>query len=83
VPRPANARGEEQHLQHGLGSYARSSASRSTPEELKPSVETDVHSNDRFRVNGVPSNMPQFAEAFGCKAGRPLARENRCQIWGE
>jgi putative endopeptidase len=62
-------------------SYARSFAAKSTPEALKLSVQTDVHSNQRFRVNGVLSNMPQFAEAFGCKAGRPLVRENRCQIW--
>jgi putative endopeptidase len=62
-------------------SYARSFAAKATPEGLKLSVQTDVHSNQRFRVNGVLSNMPQFAEAFGCKAGRPLVRENLCQIW--
>ena len=24
------------------------------------------------RVNGIVSNMPQFAAAFGCKAGQPM-----------
>lgn len=62
-------------------SYARSFAAKSTPEALKLQVQTDVHSNQRFRVNGVLSNMPQFAEAFGCKAGGPLVRASRCQIW--
>ena len=30
---------------------------------------TDPHSAGAFRVNGTVSNMPEFAKAFGCKAG--------------
>jgi len=25
--------------------------------------------------------MPQFAKAFGCKAGQPMVRENACEMW--
>ena len=41
----------------------------------------DPHSPDKYRTNGVVSNMPQFQEAFHCKAGSPMVRENRCRIW--
>jgi putative endopeptidase len=61
--------------------YAQVWASKYTPEALKLQVQNDVHANGRFRVNGPLSNMPQFAEAFGCKIGKPMVRENRCQIW--
>jgi putative endopeptidase len=26
-------------------------------------------------------NMPQFEEAFMCKAGQPMVRKDRCRIW--
>jgi putative endopeptidase len=43
----------------------------------------DVHPPDRFRVNGAVSNMPEFAKAFGCKAGDPMVRaaDQRVEIW--
>ncbi|HET9028942.1 MAG TPA: M13 family metallopeptidase, partial [Candidatus Aquilonibacter sp.] len=46
-------------------------------------AKTDVHAYDKFRVNATLSNMPQFAAAWGCKAGTPMVRpaNKRCQIW--
>ncbi len=44
-------------------------------------VQTDPHSPGEFRVNGSVSNMPEFADAFSCKAGQPMARENACRAW--
>jgi putative endopeptidase len=41
----------------------------------------DPHSPDKYRTNGVVSNMSQFQEAFHCKAGTPMVRENRCRVW--
>jgi endothelin-converting enzyme/putative endopeptidase len=41
----------------------------------------DPHSPDKYRTNGVVSNMPEFQEAFHCKAGSPMMRENRCRVW--
>ncbi len=41
----------------------------------------DPHSPDKYRANGVVSNMPEFQEAFHCKAGSPMVRENRCRVW--
>ena len=41
----------------------------------------DPHSPDKYRTNGVVSNMPEFQQAFHCKAGSPMVRENRCRVW--
>jgi putative endopeptidase len=41
----------------------------------------DPHSPDRYRANGVVTNMPEFQEAFHCKTGAPLAPEKRCRVW--
>ena len=34
-----------------------------------------------YRVNGVVSNMPEFAPAFGCKVGHAMVREKPCRVW--
>jgi len=45
-------------------------------------AQVDVHSPGRFRTNGTVANMPEFAKAFGCKAGAPMARaEKACRVW--
>ena len=41
----------------------------------------DPHSPDKYRSIGVVSNMPEFQQAFHCKAGAPMVRENRCRVW--
>jgi len=41
----------------------------------------DPHSPPKYRTNGVVSNMPEFQEAFHCKAGQPMVNENRCKVW--
>jgi len=41
----------------------------------------DPHSPEKYRTNGVVSNMPQFQQAFHCKAGQPMVNENRCRVW--
>jgi endothelin-converting enzyme/putative endopeptidase len=51
------------------------------PERVRLQVQTDPHSPDRFRINGVVQNMPEFGQAFGCKAGRPMTPKNICRVW--
>ena len=58
---------------HGLEITAEESA------RLRATV--DPHSPGRYRVNGVVSNMPEFQQAFGCKAGDAMVRENACRVW--
>jgi putative endopeptidase len=51
------------------------------PERLRLLVQTDGHSPDTFRINGVVQNMPEFGEAFGCKTGQPMTPVNACRVW--
>jgi endothelin-converting enzyme/putative endopeptidase len=51
------------------------------PEMKRERALTDPHSPLEYRVNGVVSNMPEFAHAYGCKAGQPMVRENACRVW--
>ncbi len=44
-------------------------------------AQVDVHSPGRHRVNGVVSNLPEFAKAYSCKAGSPMVREKPCRVW--
>ena len=44
-------------------------------------AQTDPHSPAQFRVNGVVSNMPEFRDAFQCKADAPMVRQNACRVW--
>ena len=41
----------------------------------------DPHSPGKYRVNGTVSNMPEFREAFHCKADAPMVRQNACRVW--
>ncbi|MBB5015742.1 M13 family metallopeptidase [Rehaibacterium terrae] len=54
-----------------------------TEAELKVRLNTDSHAPANFRAIGAPSNMPAFAEAFGCESGDPMVREGdaRVVIW--
>jgi putative endopeptidase len=53
------------------------------PETARVQVATDPHSPGQFRVNGPLANMPEFAQAFGCKDGDPMVRPaaQRARIW--
>jgi len=51
------------------------------PEQLRLSAATNPHSPGIWRINGVVANMPEFAQAFSCKAGQPMVREKVCRIW--
>ncbi|HEX8707747.1 MAG TPA: M13 family metallopeptidase [Pyrinomonadaceae bacterium] len=79
-PRPKNIDGFTPEQRFFLG-YAQVWAGSATPEYERLQVITDPHPLPRFRVNGPLSNMPMFAQAFGCKPGDPMVRAERCQIW--
>jgi endothelin-converting enzyme/putative endopeptidase len=51
-------------------------------EEARQRAVTDPHSPPRWRVNGTVANLPEFAEAFSCRPGSPMARAaDRCEVW--
>jgi endothelin-converting enzyme/putative endopeptidase len=41
----------------------------------------DPHSPEKYRVNGVLSNMKEFRNAFHCQPGQPMVRKNACRVW--
>jgi predicted metalloendopeptidase len=51
------------------------------PEVARTAVMTQGHSLNRYRVNNVVGNMPEFAHAFGCRAGQPMVHANACRVW--
>ena len=51
------------------------------PEEARRRATVDPHSSPQYRVNGPLSNLPQFQQAFGCKAGDRMVAQNRCEVW--
>jgi putative endopeptidase len=61
--------------------YAQSWCSSTRPETMRLRVQTDPHSPEEYRVNGVVENLPEFQQAFGCKAGQPMVSANVCRIW--
>jgi len=62
-------------------SYGQSWCQNSRPERERMLAQTNPHSPPHFRVNGVVSNMPEFAKAFSCKAGQPMVRATSCRVW--
>lgn len=62
-------------------SHAQAWCGKTRPELARLRVQTDPHSPARFRVNGPLQNLPEFAAAFQCKAGQPMAPKDRCEIW--
>ena len=52
-----------------------------SPEFQRLKALTNPHAENRYRVNGVVVNMPEFAKAFGCAADAPMVRDQVCRIW--
>ena len=62
-------------------SYANSWCTEARPDAIRTRVLTNPHSYPPYRVNNVVSNMPEFWQAFGCKKGQRMVRENACRVW--
>jgi putative endopeptidase len=61
--------------------YGQSWCGQSRDETKRLRATVDPHSPEKYRTNGVVSNMPEFQQAFHCKAGAPMVNENRCRVW--
>ena len=78
APPPLDGFAADQRLFLG---YAQSWCQTSTAESERENAATNVHAANRYRVNGVVSNMPEFQKAFACKADAPMVRVNACRVW--
>jgi putative endopeptidase len=63
--------------------YAQWDCANERPEDLRLRAQVDPHSPAQYRINGVVVNMPEFAQAFGCKATQPMVKpaEKVCRVW--
>jgi len=61
--------------------YGQSWCGQTRDETKRLRATVDPHSPEKYRTNGVISNMPEFQEAFHCKAGSPMVNQNRCRVW--
>ena len=68
-------------LQTFFLAYAKVWCGELRPAAARTAVLTQGHSLNRYRVNNVVGNMPEFAHAYGCKAGQPMVRANACRVW--
>jgi len=61
--------------------YGQSWCGETRDETKRLRATVDPHSPEKYRTNGVVSNMPEFQEAFHCKATSPMVNQNRCRVW--
>jgi putative endopeptidase len=63
--------------------FAQWDCANERPEDLRLRARTDPHSSAVHRINGVVVNMPEFARAFQCKPGQPMAPppDKVCKVW--
>ncbi len=61
--------------------YARAWCGKRTEAMERMLSQVDPHSSEKFRVNGVLENVPEFQQAFACKAGQAMVAAPACRIW--
>jgi endothelin-converting enzyme/putative endopeptidase len=76
--KPADGFTPEQRFFVGMAQWA---CGDERPENKRLNAVTNEHSPNEYRINGVVANMPQFGQAFSCKVGQPMMRQNACHIW--
>jgi endothelin-converting enzyme/putative endopeptidase len=76
--KPIDGFAPDQRFFVGMAQWA---CENTRPEDERLMAATNPHSPGRYRINGVVSNLPEFAKAFSCKPGQPMVRANVCRIW--
>lgn len=61
--------------------YAQQWCTQTRPEALRTQLQTDPHSPDEYRTNGILADLPEFAKSFGCKKGQAMVAEKACRVW--
>jgi putative endopeptidase len=61
--------------------YGQAWCGKARTQEARRRAQVDPHASPEWRVNGPLSNLVSFQNAFGCKAGQPMVRSPRCEVW--
>ncbi len=63
--------------------FARVWGTQHRPEAMRMRLQTDPHPLAKFRANGTLMNLPEFHNAFACKAGDAMVRPpaQQCKLW--
>ena len=61
--------------------FAQWACENQRPEQLRVRAVTDPHSPGEARINGIVTNLPQFATAFNCPKTAPMVKANVCKVW--
>ena len=61
--------------------YAQWACEDEREENKRLNATTDPHSPGKYRVNGLMVNMPEFQQAFSCKAGDAMVSAKPCRVW--
>jgi putative endopeptidase len=61
--------------------YAQQWCTNERDETKRLRATVDPHSPEKYRTNGVVSNMPEFQRAFRCKPDSAMAPKERCRVW--
>lgn len=61
--------------------FAQTWCENETPTYAMEGLVVDVHAPNRYRVNGILSQFPPFAEAFQCRVGTPMHPTKVCALW--
>jgi endothelin-converting enzyme/putative endopeptidase len=76
--RPIDGFTPDQRFFIGMAQWA---CENTRPEDQRLLAATNPHSPGRYRINGVVSNLPEFAAAFQCTPGQPMVRAKVCKVW--
>lgn len=52
-----------------------------TLDQIKEYYSSNLHSYDKFRINGMLSNMKEFSDAFKCPLGSNMNPLKKCELW--
>lgn len=61
--------------------FAQSGSSVSAESFIRNQIITDDHAPDEFRVNGVVSNLVEFARDFNCPVDTKMNPTKKCKVW--
>jgi endothelin-converting enzyme/putative endopeptidase len=83
VANPAPAKDGATAEQRFFIAWARARFEAMRPEAERAMAKGDPHAPGRFRVLGTLAHLPEFQEAFACRADAKMVRppDRRCAVW--